>query len=763
MAQARVYAAIHAAVHIACNPLTLPATATVIKDALDRLTGGAGNNPGQGTMAKLLDCAIRGQVPATVNPRENRDERAAATIVWRCLEAYLLPDPQYPQALRLPPIDPDNKLHGEFLKNQAPRLVKDLVATVILWVDRPRLAVHKLRPNQRDQLDLAQPAGGWRRFLYWNEMLSLDQRVENAPMPALIDSCILFEEVDVVRALVGAVADEDVRRRLLRKFHLKHDRHGLADVGITYLTEFARGGGGGDEGGLGAFIKLVFIGESGGGRYRKRIQGGEIQICRTFFTNGFRFGVQVYNLAETRRDFPTVPVGSHVSTKKPRPLVDMDRWNDDQLEEHLAEADDLAAPRNIVPEDGHVYSIPLSPAWLRGAGGGTTVPVLADGVGVDLGLRFAIGAVALDRVGPNLNPNLPDSSRLRSLTITNVSLHEPSRKHQLFLAMIKARTVVDLHFFQSLLHFPLRPHRLTGEELHRLFRSDITPLQIRQEPDRFKTIADLEASLSSPRNPANFARFVRTRFGVEGQVLAIFYNQHLVKRDREYALRAQRSALDTAASSIFKMIGVAEHGGRLGGGGRKPFIALGDLETSDQPTYKGRATMAGALAMTIRRKAWFLGVPVLQVNEFRTTSKTPCCGADSVFVDSRPGARSNTRVKGCPCCGRFWHRDLMSAETILKLAYVRLAGLPRPDVWKGRFNPRVGQRGYSSGCVFPGSRWVRFDGLDDASPEMRGVALAELRRRERQEGEEEEGRRAFWDAVGDVEWWGQVLGHWVEG
>ena len=120
--------------------------------------------------------------------------------------------------------------------------------------------------------------------------------------------------------------------------------------------------------------------------------------------------------------------------------------------------------------------------------------------------------------------------------------------------------------------------------------------------------------------------------------------------------------------------------------------------------------MANKAELLLRRKAKSLKIPVVAVNEYRTSCKTACCGVDAATLRTPSGrgrGRINHRVKGCPSCGRHWHRDIMAAEAMLNLTLLKLDEKERPLVLQGRWVPGVaGKRGYSVGVKVPATRWV---------------------------------------------------------
>ena len=134
--------------------------------------------------------------------------------------------------------------------------------------------------------------------------------------------------------------------------------------------------------------------------------------------------------------------------------------------------------------------------------------------------------------------------------------------------------------------------------------------------------------------------------------------------------RALKRELDRSINALLKMIHCSV---RQKYRGRHAVVALGNAEFSGDPT-----SLHKKFAQYFGKKLKSLGIPIVLVNEYRTSQVCPRCSSQV--------EHPKMRICHCTSCHIRYHRDKMAGENMAILGHELLAGRPRPQAYTSRHN-----------------------------------------------------------------------------
>lgn len=166
------------------------------------------------------------------------------------------------------------------------------------------------------------------------------------------------------------------------------------------------------------------------------------------------------------------------------------------------------------------------------------------------------------------------------------------------------------------------------------------------------------------RNPNETASEFMLRFNDIYPQLCAFYNSNWMKKARHEKKKAKRIEYDRGFGAILRMID------------RKPNDRMDQFEpivfTFGNADW-GNQGVSSSFEQYVIKKLRCLGYIVVFQNEDRTSQSCPNCKVQTELT-----GKKGFRVKYCPQCHRYYHRDVMAAENMTRALLAEMIGEDRP-------------------------------------------------------------------------------------
>ncbi|KAF9967645.1 hypothetical protein BGZ70_008772 [Mortierella alpina] len=243
------------------------------------------------------------------------------------------------------------------------------------------------------------------------------------------------------------------------------------------------------------------------------------------------------------------------------------------------------------------------------------------------------------------------------------ALYAPSQGHEVVNAIVTQRSMYEPsnRFARSLQ--PSKSKPVNSDNL----RYD-RPAMVRESfgPVALPSISEYESSIpdrqsNEPEDVVKYAKWLQ----VHQLALLSFYQSAGFKRKQWANRRAMRAEYEQVLNVVLRTIGL-----RTGDVQRHTVldvvVVLGDGQFEG---VRGRSSFHEKAAEFLYKKLTALGIPVVKVDEYKTSSVCPRCDA---------AVRKEMRRVTCTACNVPMHRDSAGAHNIARIGMAHILGQPRP-------------------------------------------------------------------------------------